>query len=111
MADFTTHCIYRIVCFATGNVYVGQSKHTQKRRAAHFQKLRNRTHHSAKLQAAFNKYGEGSFYFEIIERDIAVEAINEREICWIAFYDSFNNGYNMTPGGQDAGGCQAPVSG
>lgn len=25
--------------------------------------------------------------------------LNEREIYWIKFYDSFNNGYNLTEGG------------
>jgi len=27
------------------------------------------------------------------------EKLDEREIYWIKFYDSYNNGYNLTKGG------------
>lgn len=110
MNNPTSYCIYRIVNIHTGKIYIGQSKHIQKRRIAHFLMLRNNKHHSAKLQAAYNKYGESSFYFEIIEREIPLDKINEREIYWINYYDSLVNGYNMKPGGQDAGGCFKPFT-
>lgn len=104
MANFTTYCIYRIVCFPTAKIYVGQSKRVQQRQSTHFQKLRKNKHHSQKLQAAFNKYGESAFFAEVIEANIPPDKINERESHWIAFYNSFRDGYNMTPGGQDSGG-------
>lgn len=93
----TTHCIYRIVCFKTGKVYVGQTREYKRRSNAHFNNLRKNKHHSAKLQNAFNKYGEKSFFIERIENDIPRETIDEREEYWIAHFNSFYDGYNMTP--------------
>ena len=31
-----------------------------------------------------------------------IEQLNDREIYWINYYDSYNNGYNLTLGGQDS---------
>lgn len=47
------------------------------------------------------KYNTVKEDFEIIESEIESQDIaNEREIYWIAYYDSYHNGYNSTPGGQ-----------
>ena len=47
------------------------------------------------------KYNTTKDDFEIIESDLdSQDLANEREIYWIAFYDSYHNGYNSTPGGQ-----------
>lgn len=93
------HCIYRIVCFANGKVYVGQTNNDKRRYYNHFIELRNRTHKNSHLQRAFDKYGRSAFYFEVIERDIPFEQIGEREEYWIAHFDSYHNGFNQTPGG------------
>ena len=42
------------------------------------------------------KYGINHFHIEEIEND---EIACKREIYWIEYYDSFNNGYNATKGG------------
>jgi len=50
---------------------------------------------------AIKKYGKDNFTKEILERDITDKKyLNDREIYWIAKYDTFNNGYNLTKGGQ-----------
>ena len=48
------------------------------------------------------KYGIENFSFEVIE-ECSLEQLNEREVYWIAYYNSFNKekGYNMTPGGSE----------
>lgn len=95
----STHCIYRIVCTVNGKVYVGQSIHPKKRKREHFEALRRGDHPNIHLQNAYNKHGESRFYFEVIEKDILSEAIDEREVCWISYYNSFKNGYNRSEGG------------
>lgn len=97
----TTYCIYRIVCFATGKCYVGQTNNPKKRKNTHFVTLRNQDHHNNHLQNAYLKYGEGQFYFEVIENDIASTEINSREMYWIRYFDSFENGYNKNSGGDN----------
>lgn len=52
------------------------------------------------------KYNTTKDDFEIIESNIDSQNLaNEREIYWIAFYDSYHNGYNSTPGGQSGSYC------
>lgn len=97
--DSTTHCIYRIVCFATGEVYVGQSENPKIRKSAHFCSLRKNQHYNAKMQSAYNEFGAGQFYFEVIENNIPSEDINNREAWWINYYDSLSNGFNAKKGG------------
>lgn len=45
-----------------------------------------------------NKYGIEHFHIEQIE-ECDYSIVNEREEYWIEFYNSFNNGYNATTGG------------
>jgi group I intron endonuclease len=48
------------------------------------------------------KHGIENFVFEVIEECID-DSINEREIYWIAYFDSTNrnNGYNLSRGGEE----------
>ena len=94
------YVIYRIVCFATGAVYIGQSCNPKSRRHDHFSTLKRGKHHNKHLQHAYDKYGKGSFYFEVIERDIAASDIDDRERYWIEYFDSYHNGFNSDLGGQ-----------
>lgn len=105
----TTYCIYRIVCFQTGKVYVGQTRNRTTRRSTHFRELKQNKHHSPKLQNAYNKYGGGSFFFEILEKDVTEYLVDDREIFWISYFNSFRDGYNMTPGGEHGGGNRKPI--
>lgn len=45
-----------------------------------------------------NKYGSNHFFISCIE-EVADELLSEREIYWIQQYNSYNNGYNATLGG------------
>ena len=74
-----------------------------KRKNKHFTLLRHNKHNNKHLQSAWNKYSEKNFVFEIIEsfESYDPDIINEREIFWIKYYNSFNKdfGYNNTSGG------------
>ena len=41
----------------------------------------------------------GLIDFELEESNKTLNELNEKEKYWIAYYDSYNNGYNQTPGG------------
>ena len=96
-----TYCIYRIVCFPTGKVYVGQTNNSRRRKKDHFRYLKRGQHHSSYMQAAYNKYGRRAFWFEVLETDLSIEQANQREIYWIEVFDSFYNGFNATSGGDN----------
>lgn len=99
----TTHCIYRIVCFYSGYLYIGRTSNSSKRCDEHFKSLEKGTHHNIRLQSAYNKYGRDSFYFEVIENGLTREQAIEREQYWIAHLNTYLHGYNMSKGGENAG--------
>lgn len=60
--------IYCIRNLVNGKCYVGSSVRFDQRWSIHRLHLRRGIHHSPPLQYAWNKYGEASFKFEVIER-------------------------------------------
>lgn len=90
--------IYKIENLINGSIYIGQSIDIEKRWSTHISILNQNNHYNAHLQNAWNKYGSENFKFSIIEECKQFE-LNDREIYWIDKYDSFINGYNLTPGG------------
>ena len=87
--------IYKITNLINGKVYIGQSIDIEKRWEDH--KFYSGKENTA-IQSAFKKYGISNFSFEVIEECLK-EELDAKEIYWIAKYDSFNNGYNLTQGG------------
>lgn len=51
-----------------------------------------------KLYNSLKKYGPENHIFEILERCF-IEQLNEREIYWIKFYESYDLGLNLNLGG------------
>lgn len=95
-----TYCIYRIVNFRNGKAYIGQTKRKDVRENFHFCALKNSRHTNKHLQNAYNKSGRQAFFFEVIESDIPTTIVDDREKHWIAYFDSYANGYNGTEGGK-----------
>ena len=60
----------------------------------------HKRHKSQKIDEAINQYGSEHFQIQELER-CNDDKLDEREIYWIKYYDSFNHGYNITPGGRD----------
>lgn len=55
--------VYEIFNTATGKRYIGSASKLDARFKRHRSELRRGTHHSPKLQRAWDKYGEGAFKF------------------------------------------------
>lgn len=95
-----TGSIYIIKNTVNKNVYIGQTTMTvHERFMTHMKPSAMKVKRNYKLYNAINKYGRDKFYFEILEENIPLSQLNEKEIRYIAHYDSFNNGYNSTKGG------------
>jgi len=93
---------------ANEKCYVGSATNILDRWSNHLQGLRANKHHSIKLQRAWNKYGEDSFDFEIIE-SIKFEYKSSKiaaEQHYIDFLDSYHNGYNSAPIAGDCTGVK-----
>lgn len=90
--------IYKITNLINGKCYIGQTTNSKRRFTEHKAKGYGSEKNKV-LYYAFDKYGIENFSFEIIESQI--ENYNERERYWIRYYDSFENGYNQTEGGEE----------
>lgn len=92
--------IYFIINKINNKRYVGQTTNYSRRRSEHFLKLKENRHPNIKLQNAWNKYGENNFVTEkITYENLTKEELDEAEKYYIQYYNSKNNGYNMTLGG------------
>lgn len=93
--------IYLILNTVTGKYYVGETVNLNRRRIGHFSELRRNIHRNDHLQKSFNKYGEESFVFTVIEQNdnFTQEELYHLEAYYVKKYDSFFNGYNLTLGG------------
>lgn len=95
--------IYKCVNTINGKIYIGQTIRSFNAYCReHIRYALNKTDlkygHKRKFYHALRKYGVDKFLWKIIEY-CPREQLNKREIYWIAFYDSFKNGYNTTKGG------------
>lgn len=88
--------IYKITCEKDRRFYIGASTSPHSRRLEHFNHLRKNKHHNIFLQRAFNKYGEESFTYEVLE------SFEDEEVMWRReeeLIEALSNTYNMMPGG------------
>ena len=98
--------IYKIENKENGKVYIGSSKNIEKRWEAHEVGLKNKRHHNAKLQHAWNKAGgKLPLDYSVLE-ECSIEDLFVREQHWMDFYNSYSDGYNCTKLSQ---GCPNPV--
>lgn len=95
--------IYKITNRVNGKVYIGQTRFTVEHRFKQHLKNYNVEHRTQPLYMAFAKYGIENFKVSTLE-ECPINKLDEKEIFWIAKYDSFKNGYNATLGGSK--GCK-----
>jgi len=99
---FRTGCIYLLTCIITGLVYVGQSIEYKKRMKTHEDSGKNPKFY---LGYAIRKYGWENFTKDTLIDDVPEEDLDNLEINYIAFYNSFGpGGYNLTKGGGGVSG-------
>lgn len=90
--------IYKITNKINNQCYIGQSICIEERWKEHIRCSKDLSNKNS-IYLAIRKYGIENFDFEIIEECNSVDELDEKEINWIAYYNSYNNGYNMTRGG------------
>ena len=90
--------IYKITNTINDKIYIGQTNYSIKKRwKDHVVAARNLSR-KYPLYLAMYKYGVENFTIEVIE-ECDNSILNEREIYWIKYYNSYKHGYNATIGG------------
>ena len=84
--------IYRVDCINNNHFYIGQSLTCSLRFSQHIKDLRKNKHFNPRLQNCFNKYGEQSLVFKIIQNCTQNE-LNVSEQLWLD--KCFNDPLNM----------------
>ena len=96
--------IYKITNTINGKYYIGQTiQNVKERFYQHCATKCSKAVSNMAIHRAIKKYGKSNFTVEVIE-EIDSANLNDRERYWIKYYNSYNNGYNSTKGGQD--GCK-----
>ncbi len=92
--------IYKITNNINQKCYIGCSKNIEHRWIAHKSEsiLEYNPQYNYSIHKAFRKYGIDNFSFEIVELCTESELF-DKEQYYIQYYDSYNNGYNETLGG------------
>lgn len=93
--------IYKITNTINSKSYIGQTiQNVKERFYQHCATKCSKAVSNMAIHRAIKKYGKSNFTVEVIE-EIDSTNLNDRERYWIRYYDSYNNGYNSTEGGQD----------
>lgn len=92
--------IYEIFNMVNGKSYIGQSTNITQRLSKHKSELRHNKHQNLHLQNAWNKHGEHSFLFNILEY-CNIDELDDIERYYINIWNLTNNqyGYNVESGG------------
>ena len=89
--------IYMYTDKDNGKRYIGQSTNINKRKTSH------RNSDRTPFDRILSLKGEDKFDFVILE-ECEASQLNEREIYWINYYNSYYDGYNCNPGGNSVYG-------
>lgn len=94
--------IYQYKNKINGKIYIGQTKLSlEKRHQRHIKSMKDENENTY-FHRALRKYGIDNFELTVIEDEVPIELLDEKEIYYIKHFDSFytsNKGYNMTKGG------------
>lgn len=96
--------VYKITNKINGHAYIGISNDINKRFNEHknrFSIIDSKEYDKA-LYKAFRKYGIDNFIFEVLIEENDIEKRKELEKYYIKLYNTYNNGYNETIGGDIA---------
>ena len=89
--------IYKVTNDINNKIYIGKTIQTIEERW--WQHTTSHINDNTKFHRAILKYGKEHFHIEIIEKDVKESELDERERYWINYFNSYENGYNSTLGG------------
>ena len=105
--------IYLVTNLVNNKKYVGQVLQRRGYKLRFYEHLVGTKYANTHLLSnSIKKYGKENFKVELIEENISEDLIDEKEIYYIKFFNTYyinKNGYNMTIGGQGIHGYRHTV--
>lgn len=94
--------IYKVENKVNNKKYIGLTrKSLEERKESHLRKVRNGS--NTHFHNAIRKYGIDNFIWEVVNDTVDdIGELGKLEVEYISKYDSYNNGYNLTTGGESA---------
>ena len=96
-------CIYKYTNKVNNHIYIGLTNNLKRRDSDHISASKNPKHkdYNSPFHRALRKYGRDNFSLSILEDNIPMDLLKEREIYWIEYYNAYKDKqhYNSTPGG------------
>lgn len=89
--------IYKYENKINGKIYIGQSNNIERRFKEHLYK------NDLIIEKVIRKYGISNFLFTVLE-ECQINDLDDKEIYYIQYYNSRNQGYNISPGGNNTKG-------
>jgi group I intron endonuclease len=89
--------VYKIHHVDSGRAYIGSAVSLRARLLRHKNELSRGIHTNSKLQRAWNKYGEESFLFSVVEYVADKDQLTAREQAWIDAECAAERGFNICP--------------
>jgi group I intron endonuclease len=92
--------IYKITNIVNNKVYIGKSTYKNIDEVKKRYKKEVLYGVNRYIIKAIKKYGIDFFVFKIVENNIKSTELNNKEIFYINYFNSYNKGYNLTIGGE-----------
>lgn len=92
--------IYKITNKINNKIYIGQTTRTIQQRWIEHQYFALNQNGDTYFCRALRKYGVENFEIEKIDETSSQEELNKKEKHWIKYYNSCEEGYNSTTGGE-----------
>ena len=86
---------YKITCRGNAKNYYGSTSDIVHRKYSHFKMLNGNRHNNKHIQHAFNKYGNGAFYLEVINTFDSREKMIDAEQLLLDTYGKTS--FNISP--------------
>jgi group I intron endonuclease len=91
--------IYKVTNKINEKMYIGRTTNLKEKMRIHMKRALNNKHNSH-FHNAIRKYSKENFKWKIIAKCFSKEELNNVEIEMIEKYNTFENGYNLTRGGE-----------
>jgi len=98
--------IYKAMNKVNSKSYIGQTTQSLNKRIAKHRNDALNYRYNSYFHTVVRKCGKETFEWEIIARCNSLEKLNKAEIEMIKKYDTYDNGYNLTKGGEGRVGCE-----